>query len=196
MVIKAFLENEPALKRFLRRFLVRRQDIEDITQETFAKAFAAEANQQVDQPRAFLFRIAHNLAVDAWAKKSRVATVPLEDFAQREVLGNVWLDTTQAQLEARDMLLLLEAAVAQLPDQCRRVFVMQRIYGYSHKEIAQCVGIAQSTVEKHIAAGLLKCSQYLRRHGCEAEAGRLRLKKVSRVRESANAKFSEGGVND
>ncbi len=48
---------------------------------------------------------------------------------------------------------------ADCPTQCRRVFVLKKIYGLSQEEIAAELGIAQSTVEKHIAKGLLLCRE-------------------------------------
>ena len=42
-LLRTFLENERGIKRFLSRFLRRPQDIDDLTQETFLRAFAAEA---------------------------------------------------------------------------------------------------------------------------------------------------------
>ncbi|MCB1674664.1 MAG: helix-turn-helix domain-containing protein [Halioglobus sp.] len=61
------------------------------------------------------------------------------------------------------MLLFTEAAKT-LPAQCQRVFLLKRVYGYSHKEIARELGISISTVEKHAAAGLKRCLEYMTRH--------------------------------
>jgi DNA-directed RNA polymerase specialized sigma24 family protein len=40
---------------------------------------------------------------------------------------------------------------------------MKKAYGYSHKEIAAQLGISTSTVEKHVAAGLKRCSEYMQK---------------------------------
>jgi len=39
----------------------------------------------------------------------------------------------------------------------------KRVYGLSQKEIAQYLSLSESTVEKHVAKGLLKSSQYMER---------------------------------
>ena len=52
-------------------------------------------------------------------------------------------------------------AVRHLPLQCRRVFVLKKVYNYSQKEISEELGISASTVEKHIALGIRRCSAYL-----------------------------------
>jgi len=60
------LENERGIKRFLSRFFPRAQDVDDLAQETFLRAFAAEAERDVLSPRAFLYRIAKNLALNVF----------------------------------------------------------------------------------------------------------------------------------
>ena len=60
-ILRAFLENERGLKRYLSRFFSRSQDVDDLTQETFLRAFA-DGGAGVHNPRAFLYRIARNLA--------------------------------------------------------------------------------------------------------------------------------------
>ena len=52
-------------------------------------------------------------------------------------------------------------AVGGLPEQCRRAFILKKVYGLSQQEIADRLSISQSTVEKHIAKGLLMCREYM-----------------------------------
>jgi len=53
--------------------------------------------------------------------------------------------------------------VSELPIQCRRVFVLRKVYGYSQAEIAQELGISVSTVESHIATGMHRVRQWMKR---------------------------------
>ncbi|MGH8200295.1 MAG: RNA polymerase sigma factor [Steroidobacteraceae bacterium] len=52
-----------------------------------------------------------------------------------------------------------------LPPLCRRVFVLRKVYQLSHAEIAQVLGVSHSTIEKHVAKGLLRCRDQLRSAG-------------------------------
>ena len=56
-------------------------------------------------------------------------------------------------------------AVAALPPVCRQVFLLRKFEGMSAKEVASRMKISVSAVEKHVAAGILKCSRYLRELG-------------------------------
>jgi DNA-directed RNA polymerase specialized sigma24 family protein len=55
-----------------------------------------------------------------------------------------------------------------LPLQCRRAFLLKKAYGLSRKEIASYMGITESTVQKHVAKGVMLCAEYL--HALEASA--------------------------
>ena len=68
-ITEAFLKHETFLKRFISRFLPRPQDIEDVVQDTYLKAFTAEKKQTIQQPKAFLFRVAKNAAFTQLTKK-------------------------------------------------------------------------------------------------------------------------------
>jgi RNA polymerase sigma-70 factor (ECF subfamily) len=52
-------------------------------------------------------------------------------------------------------------AVRTLPVQCRRAFVLKKVYGLSRREIAEYMGLSESTVQKHIAKGMTMCAEYM-----------------------------------
>jgi RNA polymerase sigma-70 factor (ECF subfamily) len=157
---KAFFENESFLKKFLTRFLSQPQDIEDVAQETFLKAFNAEMHNEIRSPKAFLFRIAKNAALTKLTKKSQLITDYIEDLDSPEVLCDGV--SVEDQVASRQKLAVFCQAAASLPPQCRRAFLMRKVYGLSHKEISGRLGISTSTVEKHVANGLQRCSNFMR----------------------------------
>lgn len=170
-ILQAFLDNERGLKRFLNRFLPRQQDVDDVAQETFLRAFAAEADQEVRDPRAFLYKVARNLALNERSRLSTRLTGAIEDFPDPSVLGQKDQVTGEQMLEGREKLAIFADAVARLPDQCRRVFLLRKVQGLSQREVAAQLGISESTVEKHVAAGLGRCMDHLRSLGYEVGGG-------------------------
>ena len=74
----AYISCEVSLKRFLRRFYSNSDDIEDLAQEAFLRAFDAEGGQEIQSPKAYLFRVARNIALRELGKKSRQLTDYLE----------------------------------------------------------------------------------------------------------------------
>lgn len=169
--IKAFLDNETALKRFLGRILQTESDVEDIAQETFIRAFAASAVQDVLMPKAFLFRIAKNLALNERSRMWNTTTTFVGDAAELDDMGaDHEAVSGEDRLDSHRKIRLLEEAITQLPAQCRRVFQLRKIDELSHKEIAAEMGISVSTVEKHIATGLVRCKKFLADRGYEIGA--------------------------
>lgn len=153
----AFVQHERALKRFIGRFLRNRQDIEDVAQETFLRAYST--GRDIEQPKSFLFRIARNTALNQIARKSNQVTDYLEDSGLMDVIGE---STSEEEVAAAQVLGLHCEAVASLPLQCRRVYLMRKVYGMTHKEIAERLGIAVSTVEKHLIKAVADCDRYVR----------------------------------
>jgi hypothetical protein len=63
---------------------------------------------------------------------------------------------------AREMLRLHCEAVTDLAPQCRQVYLLRKVHGVSHKEIAAHLGIAVSAVEKHLIKAVEHCDRYVR----------------------------------
>ena len=149
-----YSKNKSSLGRFLRRFLDSSEDIEDTLHETFLKAYQAEQSVSIKSPRAFLFRTAKNLALNQLESKRARRT---DSVANIEEL-RVSIDHDKG-LELRaimeEQLELALQAVANLPPRIREVYVLKKIHGLKQKDIAAQLGIAESTVEKHIAKGLM-----------------------------------------
>lgn len=84
----------------------------------------------------------------------------IEDLEELEVI-----DSAPSLDEQLSLHLLFEAfckVVESLPPQCQKVFVMGKVFGFSHLEISRRLDISISTVEKHQAKGLRQCQKYLR----------------------------------
>lgn len=158
-VFVAFRENESIIKRFLRRFTSSTHDIEDICQETILRALEAEKSRDIHEPRAFLFGVTRNIVRRKLDRESRSVIDFIADFTPREYLSEE--PSVEEHTDSRERMLLFMEAVETLPGQCQRVFVLKKVYGYSHKEIAAALGISISTVEKHVAAGLKRSSDYM-----------------------------------
>lgn len=158
-----YLGFRSALARVVGR-IVRRTEVEDILQEAFVRSYEAGRHSEIRDARAFLMRTATNLALNHIARKEQSATGPLDDVSAEDTpaSGAMPLD---AQIDADREFLAFCRAVGSLPEQCRRAFILRKVYGVSQREIAVQLSISESTVEKHIAKGLLMCRERLVGHG-------------------------------
>ena len=169
-ILKTFLKNEASLRRFLARFSLSAQDIDDFTQETFLRGFAAEIRQEIREPRAYLFQVAKSIAIDKIRRNNGVRTERLEDSEESSLLIDEGQTPADDWLDGRRKLALFARAVAQLPPQCRKAFIMRRVEELGYKQIANRMNISVSAVEKHVTTGLLKCNAYLREQGIDTSS--------------------------
>lgn len=157
-IVDAFLENERPLKRFLRRFLLKPEDIDEITQETFLRAYKTNNNRVVDSPKAYLFQVARNLAYTELSRKNRKLTDYLEEAVEDNTERTSSLeDEVVAQQKLKHFL----DAIATLPPRCRQVYMMRKVQAMSYKEIAQALDISVSGVEQHLVTGAERCKKYI-----------------------------------
>jgi len=123
---------------------------EDCTQETFINAWKALARFETRSSLAtWLHRIAVNVAL---AKRRRVSFVESSTDDNDEGIESDW--TLETPLEVNE----IEAAIEGLPEGARDVLVLNAIYGYSHGEAAQMLGVAEGTckAQLHRARSLLR----------------------------------------
>lgn len=160
---RAFLGCRSSLQRYIARFIHQPQDIEDIVHETFLRTYAAEIKTQIHSPKAFLFRTAKNLSLKHLSKCSYKLTDYLEDLDLPAVLIDEV--SVESRVEAQERFAVFCRAVRKLPSQCRRVYILRKVYGLTHKEIADHLGISTNTVEKHLATGILRCNEFMRISG-------------------------------
>ena len=186
-----FSETFIALRGRLARLvmgIVPPKEVEDIVQETYVRVCQIENKDMVREPRSFLFRTARNLALDHVKRaESRLTTgtdaideVPAADF-----MSSSEVDSTYTQVVSDEEFVLFCEAVRELPKQCRRAFILKKVYGYTLKEIMAEMGVGQPTVETHIVNGTKKCVQYLRdkKNQQQSSSGRLPSRN-SKVRSS------------
>lgn len=156
----AFVEHNAFLKKFLRRFLSERQDIEDVVQEAYLRAYQTGQYQNIVQPKAFLFQIAKNLALTELNRKARQLTDYIEEIDSPTIPGIG--PTLENELEARQHIALYCEAAASLPERRRKILLLRKVYGLPYQEIADRLDISVSAVEKHLLKGMLTCRAYVR----------------------------------
>ncbi|MFZ2724963.1 MAG: RNA polymerase sigma factor [Methylococcaceae bacterium] len=133
-----------------------RDTAEDITQESFIILFREAKKQPIENPRAFLFRVARNLACD-YLKHKKV----VENYAQAHS-DNDEAPSIEHLLAREERVDLVKTVICELPPRCRDTFMLHKLHQMSYAEIAQHKGISESGVEKHIMKGLRHCRRRLK----------------------------------
>ena len=138
-------------------------EVDDVVQEALVRVLRARESGPVLSPKALLFVAARNLALNRLRDHRREPSQPLADFDLAGVMDEREdIRETVARLE--EFRVLIEAIQA-LPERCRQVMTLRRIYGLSQKEVATRLGIAEHTVETQSAIGLDRCAEFFRARG-------------------------------
>ena len=137
-----------------------------MTQESYLRICALEDPRALDNPRAFLFATAANLAVDLQRKQSvrrRGLNVHYNDgdvITEIESIASL-APSPEAVVSDRERLRILEQCIRDLPPKRRMAFVLHRFHGHTYKGIAAVMGISVAAVEKHIMRALACCEKAL-----------------------------------
>jgi RNA polymerase sigma-70 factor (ECF subfamily) len=194
-ILRAFLRHQEAIKRVLARY-VPPEDRNDILQEAFLKAFAAEMTTPVQDPKAFLFRVAKNVAISEMTRKSRRDTDYLEDLSDSEVFEDERSGSVEAHIDGTRKLFVLSQALAHLPEEYQRVFLMRKLEGLRVKQIATRLSVSVSTVEKRLAKALVLCDRQLRKQRYDPAEFGLHAATHSRAGNGSTAIAQDGAAHE
>lgn len=136
------------LGMYVMRFCGDADEAEDIVQETFSIVWERFSDRELpEQLRSYLYRVAHNIAIDRLRKKEgKESIVSIENVNITEISEEA-IDTSE-----RDARLWI--AIGKLPDRCRQVFLLAKRDGLSHAAIAEELDLSIKTVENQISKAL------------------------------------------
>ena len=128
-------------------------DADDIVQDAFHNILRAENIEHIENPKAYLFQAASNLALNRIRKQKRhcdyIAGLDADETNEL---------TPERNVAAHRDLHRLEQALVALPQKYRNTFMLSRMQDKTYREISEILNIPESTVEKHI----IKVLKYLR----------------------------------
>lgn len=127
-------------------------DAEDLVQEAYAKLFAIEDWARISNPHAFTMRIIHNVCIERmrsadFVRMDRSASILALDPASE-------MPSPEDIVQSRAELFRVVAAMETLPPRSREALRLRRIDGLPPGKVAEKMGIAVSTAEKHLAKGI------------------------------------------
>lgn len=129
----------PKMLAVCQRYLRNNQEAEDVLQDGFVKVFQKIVDFKMEGSlEGWIRRIVVNTALDTIRKNKKL----LDDIQVEEVQYKV--SFTDHQFDGMDLAQLMKL-INEMPDGYRIVFNMFAIEGYSHKEIADTLGVTENT---------------------------------------------------
>lgn len=124
-------------------------DAEDVLHEAFIRFLNSYSGRAIANPLGLLARIAMNVIRDI-GRSERFRRTRLEGQANPVGMGPQ-PHSPEAICADQQGLRKAQEVIDRLPPRCREVFLLHRLDGLPHAEIAQILGISRSMVEKHLA---------------------------------------------
>jgi RNA polymerase sigma-70 factor, ECF subfamily len=159
-----YVRHKGALYRYLQRLCRNREAANDLFQETWGKVISTrERYQPTAQFGAFLFRIAHNCAVDYFRRAERQHIGRTDDVSEmEEVLPGTEVDRPDTQLSETQLQSAFVDALNRLPAEQRNVFVLYEETGLTLEEIGDITGVGFETAKSRLRYALSKLRSALR----------------------------------
>ena len=144
------IRERPALLRLVQRILGSDSGAEDVIQSIWCKARGVDSGQPISNPRAYLYRLAANLATDHGRERTRRTRL----LAEHYLWGPEEALSTEEQAMAQDELQRVLDAAEHLPEPTRTIFRLNRLQGMTQVDVAKRQGVSVTTVENHVRTAL------------------------------------------
>ncbi len=151
-ILDVYSRYKTALKYFISGYVVNSQDVDDVCQETFLRTYQSSLKNEVKTPKSFMFQVAKNLILSDFRRASTQLNEYVEDIDL--VDSHLELENLEASTLAQEKLGVMCEAIAGLPNKCRQVVVMRKVYGMKTKDIAKRMNISTITVSNYITKGM------------------------------------------
>lgn len=131
---------------YVKKTVLDKNVAEDITQEAFTRVIKNASTKEIQNERAFLYRVAKNIIIDQFRRKTKVSEMHFNDNEYFEE-NNQTQDKTIQDDQQKHLMLEIDL----LPTKRKQAFVLHIMEGYSRKEVASMMNLSLNAVEKHIS---------------------------------------------
>lgn len=156
-VVSLFEEHNAALVRFLAARLHSDEEAREIAQEAYVRLLGLDEPDAVNHFRAYLFRVAANLANDRLKQRKRRASLREAALADAEEFS----PSPEKALLAAQELAIVREALKELPSRCRNAFLLYKVHQLSIAETAARMELSVRMVRLYVARALAHCAERL-----------------------------------
>jgi RNA polymerase sigma factor (sigma-70 family) len=139
-----------------------RSQAEDIVQDAFLKLMGTTLTASIRSQASYLTTIVRNLAIDHYRRKCMELRLLATEEEGQDVSEPETASPESINLH-RQLLRILDFALAELPERTRYAFEMHRIHGFSQKDIAATLGVSPTLVNFMIRDALVHCRKAVKR---------------------------------
>jgi RNA polymerase sigma factor (sigma-70 family) len=161
---RLFAEQGGGLRAFLSRRVRKTGDVAELAQEVYVRMLRLEDPSLIENPEAYLYTVASNLAKEHSRLEGRAASaLDIDDPWVQQQLAE--LPSFGAELDTQQRIKRLQEVLGQLPAKCHAAVVLQYWHGLSYDEIAQRLGVSAHMVKKYLSQAMVHCRKRMARLG-------------------------------
>jgi len=142
-------------------------EVDDLVQDVYYRLLKLSSIAHIDDPRNYLFQTARNIVIDQVRRKAVVNFETMHNLDELMVPDD--RPSPESVTMARAELKWVLGVIANLPDRCREVFRLRKIYGMSQAEAAKNLGVSENVVEKETMRGMHIISDIVARVGISGD---------------------------
>jgi len=147
------------------RFNGRHEQSEDLTQEVFVRVYRSldQYDPEAGDLSNWLMRLARNLVIDDYRRRTRTPTDLGDDLNQYEFHLRSELDAPDRGVERAERARQVREAISRLPEDLRECVMLRDIEELTYQEIVETLGLPLGTVKSRINRGRIELAKILRR---------------------------------
>lgn len=158
-VAQLFRDHNSLLIRFLVTRLQSVSEAREVAQEAYVRVLQLDKPGASNLLRAYLFRVAQNLAIDRMRRRAVRHQVPLDEATMDEVAED--LSEPSRQVLAQEELSTIARCLRELPERCVKAFLLYRMDGETQAAIARRLGVSERMINMYIRQAMLYCRMRL-----------------------------------
>ncbi|MDH6304811.1 RNA polymerase sigma-70 factor (ECF subfamily) [Parabacteroides sp. PF5-5] len=164
-----YLSYFPKLVHFSKAHILSQIDAENIVQDVFVYLWEnKEVLNSVKNLNAFLFTMVKNRCIDYLRSKTQASgrKYSITDVQEKEFELKLYAlqRFDENSFSHEEIESIISNALETLPPRCREIFILSRMEGLKHKDIAQRLNISTNTIEGHISTALKKLREVLKEY--------------------------------
>lgn len=164
-LVRTFEKERASLLRLAMRKLGNPDEAKDIVQDAFVRiAGVKDREEPISDPPAFLRTVVLNLIRDRQRRRKTGQIVELKGDC--DPLEWTAEDSPSAEnvIYHRQRLRAFEQAVKSLPTRSREIFILRKLHGKTHDEIASTTGLSKAAIEKHLYRAMTTCRDLMKHY--------------------------------
>lgn len=179
-VVSLFEAHNSALIRFLSIRLRSEEEAQEIAQDAYVKLLGLDEPDAINHFRAYLFKVAANLAKDRLKQRDRRAELREKAFADDETSS----PPPDLVLQAAEQLAVIQESIRELPAKCRTAFQLHRIHHLTVAETARRMKLSERMVRLYVARALGHCAARLQSAMEETDSTSVQMPRTSHGRQT------------